>query len=158
MTNPEGFRLIGVDHDIDTGRLIARLREGAEQFLHAAVFNATEWDSFAACIHGHAMDINDNAAYPVLKDILSEIDKPRADAVVFYLAIAPGLIAPIASGLAQAEQGPFGLALAAVDAHQRDAFTACSAGYSGSSDGWQDFKQRGKSSGVIAAPDRAMSP
>jgi glucoamylase len=38
-----------------------------------------------------------------------------------------------------AEQGPFGLALAAVDATQRDALGASSAGYVGASDGWQDF-------------------
>src|SRR6185312_16159600 len=38
-----------------------------------------------------------------------------------------------------AEQGPFGLALAAVDDTQQDAFGAASAGYVGESDGWQDF-------------------
>src|SRR6202049_1604083 len=36
-----------------------------------------------------------------------------------------------------AEQGPFGAALAAVDTQQRDAFGPASAGYVGSSDGWQ---------------------
>jgi glucoamylase len=38
-----------------------------------------------------------------------------------------------------AEQGPFGLALAAVDAGQHDALRRTSAGYVGTSDGWQDF-------------------
>lgn len=42
-----------------------------------------------------------------------------------------------------AEQGPFGLALAALDEHQKVAFGKCSAGYSGVSDGWQDFDQHG---------------
>ncbi len=42
-----------------------------------------------------------------------------------------------------AEQGPFGLALAAVDADQRDAFGPASAGYVGVSDGWQDFSRNG---------------
>jgi glucoamylase len=42
-----------------------------------------------------------------------------------------------------AEQGPFGLALAAVDSHQADAFRRASAGYVGSSDGWQDFARHG---------------
>jgi glucoamylase len=42
-----------------------------------------------------------------------------------------------------AEQGPFGLALAAVDQRQRDAFGRASAGYVGSSDGWQDFARHG---------------
>lgn len=43
-----------------------------------------------------------------------------------------------------AEQGPFGLALAAVDAGQQDVLGACSAGYSGSSDGWQEFSRNGR--------------
>jgi glucoamylase len=38
-----------------------------------------------------------------------------------------------------AEQGPFGLALVAVDAQQRDAIRRSSVGYVGFSDGWQDF-------------------
>jgi glucoamylase len=43
-----------------------------------------------------------------------------------------------------AEQGPFGAALAAVDEKQRDAIGRASAGYVGSSDGWQDFMHNGK--------------
>jgi glucoamylase len=43
-----------------------------------------------------------------------------------------------------AEQGPFGMALAAVDAGQRDALGKASAGYVGTSDGWQDFAQNGR--------------
>jgi glucoamylase len=42
-----------------------------------------------------------------------------------------------------AEQGPFGTALAAVDQHQSDAFGRASAGYVGTSDGWQDFARNG---------------
>ncbi len=42
-----------------------------------------------------------------------------------------------------AEQGPFGLALAAVDDAQQDAFGAASAGYVGETDGWQDFQRNG---------------
>lgn len=42
-----------------------------------------------------------------------------------------------------AEKGIFGLALAAVDEQQRDAFGAASAGYVGTSDGWQDFDRNG---------------
>ncbi len=42
-----------------------------------------------------------------------------------------------------AEQGPFGLALAAVTDAQCDAFGRASAGYVGASDGWQDFARNG---------------
>lgn len=43
-----------------------------------------------------------------------------------------------------AEQGPFGLALTCCDANQCDAWTDCSAGYVGASDGWQDFQRNGR--------------
>lgn len=43
-----------------------------------------------------------------------------------------------------AKQGPFGLALAAVDNAQRDAWIRTSAGYVGISDGWQDFSSHGR--------------
>ena len=42
-----------------------------------------------------------------------------------------------------AEQGPFGLALAAANADQADAWGATSVGYVGASDGWQDFAHNG---------------
>ena len=42
-----------------------------------------------------------------------------------------------------AEQGPFGLALAAADERQREAFGRRSAGYVGFTDGWQDFDKHG---------------
>jgi glucoamylase len=42
-----------------------------------------------------------------------------------------------------AAQGPFALALAAVDESQRDAFGRASVGYVGESDGWQDFNRNG---------------
>ncbi len=42
-----------------------------------------------------------------------------------------------------AEQGPFGLALAAATPQQADAFTRGGAGYVGENDGWQDFFHHG---------------
>jgi len=42
-----------------------------------------------------------------------------------------------------ADQGPFALALAAVDDRQRDAWGRASAGHVGMSDGWQDFSRNG---------------
>ena len=45
--------------------------------------------------------------------------------------------------LLTAAQGPFALALAAVDEGQQDAFGRTSVGYVGESDGWQDFNRNG---------------
>jgi glucoamylase len=72
-----------------------------------------------------------------------------------YALLAPHLGGSGASNVAEtarhggrrvlwAEQGPFGLALAAADATQRDAWGATSAGYVGASDGWQDFARNGR--------------
>ncbi len=43
-----------------------------------------------------------------------------------------------------AEQGPFGVALAAVEANGADAWRRCSVGESEMSDGWQDFSHNGR--------------
>ena len=43
-----------------------------------------------------------------------------------------------------AEAGPFGLALAAMDAQFQDAYGRTSAGYVGASDAWQDFAANGR--------------
>ena len=72
-----------------------------------------------------------------------------------YVLLAPHLGATGKNNMAEvgyfrgrrvlwARQGPFGLALAAVDAHQQDALGPGSAGYSGRSDGWQDFSRYGR--------------
>ncbi len=72
-----------------------------------------------------------------------------------YALLAPHLGATGRSNLAAveryrgrrvlwAEQGPFALALAAVDPRQSDAISRGSAGYVGTSDGWQDFAQNGR--------------
>jgi glucose-6-phosphate 1-dehydrogenase len=74
---PENFQLIGVDHTIDTGLLVTRLRDAATRFSKAGAFNAAEWDRFAACIRGHSMDLNDQTAYPALKDLLHAPDRDR---------------------------------------------------------------------------------
>ena len=63
-----------------------------------------------------------------------------------------------------AEQGPFGLALAAVDDNQADAFGRCSAGYVGASDGWtdlmknfeMDFEYRTAANGNIALDRKSV--
>ncbi len=72
-----------------------------------------------------------------------------------YLLMAPHLGATGLDNLAAvgrhrgrqvlwAEHGPFALALAAVDAQQKDVMGQASAGYVGSSDGWQDFARNGR--------------
>jgi glucoamylase len=77
------------------------------------------------------------------------------DALGLYVLLAPHLGATGYDNIATierygrrrvllAEQGPFGGALAAVDQHQADALQRASAGYVGTSDGWQDFNRNGR--------------
>jgi glucoamylase len=78
----------------------------------------------------------------------------RDDELALYVLVAPHLGATGFDNTAMvqryhgrtvlaAEQGPFGMALAAADERQADAFHRASAGYVGSSDGWQDFARNG---------------
>ena len=71
-----------------------------------------------------------------------------------YVLLAPHLGASGFDNLAEvttagarrvlgATQGPFSMALVAVDPHQRDALGEASAGYVGFSDAWQDFNANG---------------
>lgn len=86
--------------------------------------------------------------------ILVDIRLTGDDTLRPYVLLAPHLGATGRDNIAEvgqyrgrrvlwAEQGPFGLALVAVDANQQEALGMGSTGYSGSSDGWQDFHQYG---------------
>ncbi len=89
------------------------------------------------------------------RDVLAiEVDLAGDAELSPYVLLAPRLgtdgtrnIATVRSQggrrLLTAEQGPFALALAAVDAGQRDAFGMVGAGYAGETDGWQDFHLNG---------------
>ncbi len=86
--------------------------------------------------------------------LLIEIDLAGDEDLRPYVLLAPrlgtegrnntaGIRRYATSRVLAAEQGPFGLALAAVDETQTDALGAASVGYVGESDGWQDFHRNG---------------
>jgi glucoamylase len=86
--------------------------------------------------------------------LLIEVNLSGDPALRPYALLAPHLGGTGADNRAQvvshrgrrllwAEQGPFGLALAAGNAQQQDAWGRASAGVVGSSDGWQDFARNG---------------
>ena len=99
---PKDFSLIGVDRKLDEGQLIIRLRDGAQRFSQAGSFDASAWDRFSDCMQAYAMDFNDTSAFPALKGLLHPGGKPHDGALVYYLAIPPGLIAVLVDGLTQA--------------------------------------------------------
>ena len=86
--------------------------------------------------------------------LLVEVDLSGDEALRTYVLLAPHIGGTGLNNTARvtwhrgrrllcAEQGPFGLALAAATPQQRDAFGRASAGFVGSSDGWQDFDRNG---------------
>jgi len=105
--------------------------------------------------------------HPQFKLIQRVVSEPNRDVLLIELTLEGDkrlkpyvLLAPHLGGTSQknnaeigfqhgrrilwASQGPFGLALAAVDFQQNDAFGASSAGYTGVNDGWQDFNKHGQ--------------
>ncbi|MEJ2344224.1 MAG: glycoside hydrolase family 15 protein [Gammaproteobacteria bacterium] len=91
---------------------------------------------------------------PVRDVLLIQVRLQGDDSLRPYLLLAPHLGGTGHDNLAAtayyrgrqvlwAEQGPFGLAIAAIGEHQRDAIEQASAGYVGASDGWQDFRHNG---------------
>jgi glucoamylase len=94
------------------------------------------------------------APEPVRDVLLIELVLEGDDGLVPYVLLAPHLggsgrdnraacVEHYGRRALTAEQGPFGLAVAAVDVSQRDALRRSSAGYVGTSDGWQDFAAHG---------------
>jgi glucoamylase len=86
--------------------------------------------------------------------LLLQVELRASEPLSLYALLAPHLGGSGRDNLAEAawsrgrrmlwaQQGPFALALAAVDEHQRDAWRRASAGHVGYSDGWQDFAHNG---------------
>ena len=107
-------------------------------------------------VHSHLrFELSLRIAPDPLRDvILVEVSLEGEDELRPYALLAPHLGGTGWANVAEvshhhghrilwAEQGPFALALAAVDPTQVDAWQATSAGFVGASDGWQDFNKNG---------------
>lgn len=96
---PKQFHLIGVDREITLERLAERLGDGVRRFSPRGAQAAAEWTQFTRCLSALPMDLMDAAAYASLRDALQGA---QDDTVIriYYLAVPPRLIAPVASGLA----------------------------------------------------------
>ncbi len=98
---PAGFRLVGVDRDINANALRERLRDGVERFSRNGAPDEAAWMLFAERLDACAMDLNDAQHYQQLKQQLDDND-PHAEVRIFYLAIPPSLFEAVAGGLASA--------------------------------------------------------
>src|SRR5258708_38068110 len=106
------FALIGVDRtDRSTEEFRAYLAEGARSFVSdtatgpvTAPFDARAWEFLAARMTHLKGDVTDPAMYEQLGEALKEAETARGTAgnVVFYLAVAASLFAPVVERLAAA--------------------------------------------------------
>ncbi len=99
---PEPFRVIALGHrEMDSSALVRHLREGVDRFSRRGKTEAAAWKRFAGNIVYRQADFADPAALAGLADELDGLDgdwgKPAIR--VFYLAIPPSLMQPVAKQL-----------------------------------------------------------
>ncbi len=102
---PEAFHVFGVDRAaMDPDAFREHLREGVNRFSRRGKADEQLWEKFATHLIYDAADLDTAEAYSEVKRKLSEMQaqwsvQPNR---VFYLALPPSMIAPIARRLADA--------------------------------------------------------
>ncbi len=99
---PEPFRVIALGHrQMDNADLVQRLREGVDRFSRRGKAEEEPWARFAENLAYRSADFEDPAALDGLKDDLEGLDRDWGQPAVrvFYLAVPPALMQPIAQQL-----------------------------------------------------------
>ncbi len=103
---PEKFQVIGVGLDgMSDTKFRNHLRSGVDQFSRRGKTEKKVWDDFAGHLNFTHADLNEALAYKQLSDRLDDQDKAwdvRANRI-FYLALPPGMIEPVARRLNEAK-------------------------------------------------------
>lgn len=101
-----GFRLVGVDREINSDDLARRLEDGVSTFSRRGAPDGGHWDGFRALLDAVPLNLLDREAYRALAARLGtgSPDEHR----IFYLAIPPGLFDAVAGGLTAAGLGDGG--------------------------------------------------
>ncbi len=100
---PSRFKVLGTGRSQftdDSYRL--HLREGVDQFAAGGKSDEKSWDAFASNVFFMQADFGDSKAFAALAKDLSAYDEQLSEKAVrlFYLAVPPDMIKPIAVGLA----------------------------------------------------------
>ncbi len=102
---PDKFAVIGLGRkQWDNGQYRDYLRQGVDKFSSRGITDEQTWGEFSSKIVFYSADVTDPQAYNGIAKEISAYDKrwgARASRI-FYLAVSPGLIKPIAQGLASA--------------------------------------------------------
>ena len=102
---PDHFAIIGLDiRDMSDRQFHARIRDGIDHFSRRGKTRLTEWKKFASMIRYMKADFSDIASYEKLSKTLSAIEAKWDESAhrIFYLAVPPFMIEPIASHLHKA--------------------------------------------------------
>lgn len=99
---PEQFRIIGLGRtDYTDKQFRAELKEGIDRFSRQGKDNQEVWKDFSENIAYFKSDVFDEKSYQELKEKIGATEKEWGvhPNVLVYLAIAPGLIEPVAVNL-----------------------------------------------------------
>ncbi len=99
---PEKFEVIGMSHDeMSDEKFQDHLQDGVNQFSRRGKVKDEEWKNFAQGLHFNHVDLNDTKIYKDLAKMLSAREKKwGAEANrIFYLALPPDMIEPVARHL-----------------------------------------------------------
>jgi glucose-6-phosphate 1-dehydrogenase len=102
---PDPFQVIALDmKEMDTAAFVAHLREGVERFSRCGKAADEPWSRFAKSVAYRRADFGDAAAFVTLADELAALDKTWGKRAihVFYLAVPPAVMQPIARQLHEA--------------------------------------------------------
>jgi glucose-6-phosphate 1-dehydrogenase len=103
---PDSFEVLGLDlGDMTNAQFRDQLRQGVDQISRRGKSQADSWKAFAAHLHFETADLNNSKVYKDLARRLDDRDKAwdvKANRI-FYLALPPGMVEPVARHLATAK-------------------------------------------------------
>jgi glucose-6-phosphate 1-dehydrogenase len=103
---PEKFDIIGMSFDeMSDEKFREHLQDGVNQFSRRGKVKDEDWHKFGQCLHFNKVDLNDAKIYKDLAKMLAGREK-KWDAQanrIFYLALPPDMIEPVARHLGRIE-------------------------------------------------------
>jgi glucose-6-phosphate 1-dehydrogenase len=103
---PEKFEVIGMSYGkMNDVKFRDHLRDGVNQFSRQGKIKDEDWKKFAQCLHFNNVDLTDAKIYKDLAKMLSAREKKWGTEAnrIFYLALPPSMIEPVARHLKDAK-------------------------------------------------------
>ncbi len=102
---PDQFEVRGVSNGkMSNEKFRQHLRDGVDRFSRRGKSEDKEWKTFAKCLHYQQADLTNNSIYDTLAKTIADREKKWETAVnrIFYLALPPTMIEPVARHLESA--------------------------------------------------------